>query len=272
MVHKQQLRRIRRRGVRRRVFHAVVGLASPHPPCEPYQRDLRVDIPYRGMVLYRRFIARCSGPLGLARAETEDAVDERSIKDARNTRGQRRSEARPSEDGSPLDGLSGAPLADRSRCCCRRHDGFRPEGRRSGFVSSLSGLIVVMALLYVGAAALGQRRASWVVLLAGLPVAFFAASTLGINPSMMLLLLAAAIFLVVGAVRGRSGEAGGLALQAAGVLVFGARPAKNDGDQTRWRLNELRSTRGVRGSGVDPIQEGEHPLPHRLRGGMFVLG
>jgi hypothetical protein len=28
----------------------------------------------------------------------------------------------------------------------------------------------------------------------------------------------------------------------------------------------------VRGSGVDPIQEGEHPIPHRLRGGAVVLG
>jgi hypothetical protein len=89
------------------------------------------------------------------------------------------------------------------------------------FISSLSALIVVMALVYVGAAALGRRRASWVVLLAGLPVAFFVPSTLGIKPS-VILLLAAAIFLVVGAVRGRSGEASGLALQAAGVLVFGA--------------------------------------------------
>ena len=160
-----------------------------------------------------------AGP-DLARVETEDAVDERGVRDARNTRGQRRSEARPSEDGPSLVVLSGAPLADRSRCCCRRHDGFRPEGRR-WFRPSLSALIVVMALVYVGAAALGRRSASWVVLLAGLPVAFFVPSTLGINPS-VILLLAAAFFLVVGAVRGRSREAGGLALQAAGVLVFGA--------------------------------------------------
>jgi hypothetical protein len=89
------------------------------------------------------------------------------------------------------------------------------------FISSLSALIVVMALVYVGAAALGQRRASWVVLLAGLPVAFFVPSTLGIHPS-VILILAAALFLMIGAVRGRSCEAGGLRLQAAGVLVFGA--------------------------------------------------
>ncbi len=91
----------------------------------------------------------------------------------------------------------------------------------AGFVSSLSALIVVMALVYVGAAALGRRSASWVVLLAGLPVAFVVPSTLGINPS-VILLLAAAFFLVVGAVRGRSREAADIALQAAGVLGFGA--------------------------------------------------
>jgi hypothetical protein len=91
----------------------------------------------------------------------------------------------------------------------------------AGFVSSLSALVVVMALVYVGAAALGRRRASWVVLLAGLPVAFFVPSALGINPS-VILLLAAAVFLVVGAARGRSREVSGLALQAAGVFAFGA--------------------------------------------------
>jgi hypothetical protein len=91
----------------------------------------------------------------------------------------------------------------------------------AGFVSSLSALIVVMALVYVGAAALGRRSASWVVLLAGLPVAFVVPSTLGINPS-VILLLAAAFFLVVGAVRGRSRESADIALQAAGVLGFGA--------------------------------------------------
>jgi hypothetical protein len=90
----------------------------------------------------------------------------------------------------------------------------------AGFVSSLSALVVVMALVYIGAAVLG-RRASWAVLLAGLPVAFFVPSTLGINPS-VILLLAAAFFLVAGVVRERSREPGGLALQAAGVLVFGA--------------------------------------------------
>lgn len=90
------------------------------------------------------------------------------------------------------------------------------------FVSSLPALIVLMTLVYVGAAALGRRRASWVVLLAALPVAFFLPQTSWINP-LMVLLAAAAAFVVLGAIRGqRLREPGGLALQAAGVVVFGA--------------------------------------------------
>jgi uncharacterized membrane protein YhaH (DUF805 family) len=91
----------------------------------------------------------------------------------------------------------------------------------AGFVSSLSALLVVMALVYIGAAALERRRASWVVLLAGLPVVVFIPPTSGIHP-VMILLVAAAVFLVVGIARGRLREPGGLALQAAGVLAFGA--------------------------------------------------
>ncbi|HEY8600537.1 MAG TPA: hypothetical protein VIL85_19025 [Thermomicrobiales bacterium] len=45
----------------------------------------------------------------------------------------------------------------------------------AGFVPSLSALIVLMALVYPSTAVLGQRRASWVVLLAGLPVALLIA-------------------------------------------------------------------------------------------------
>jgi hypothetical protein len=95
-------------------------------------------------------------------------------------------------------------------------------GADAVFVSSLPALIVLMALVYVGAAALGRRRASWVVLLAALPVAFFLPQTSWVNPPVVLL-AAAAAFLILGAVRGqRLREPGGLALQAAGVFVFGA--------------------------------------------------
>ena len=92
----------------------------------------------------------------------------------------------------------------------------------AGFVSSLSALIIVMALVYIGAAALDRRRASWAVLLAWLPLAHFIPATLGLNPSVILLLVAAAAFLVVGVARGQMRRPGGLTLQAAGVLAFGS--------------------------------------------------
>ena len=91
----------------------------------------------------------------------------------------------------------------------------------AAFVSSISALVVVMALVYVGAAALGRRRASWALLLAGLPLAFLIPPTLGINPSVVLL-VAAAVFLMIGLVRGQLRRPGGLTLQAVGVLAFGS--------------------------------------------------
>jgi hypothetical protein len=78
-----------------------------------------------------------------------------------------------------------------------------------------------MALVYVGAAALGRPRASWAVLLGGLPLALFVPPTSAINPSVVVLAIAV-FFLVVGVMRGQLREPGGLLLQAAGVLVFGA--------------------------------------------------
>jgi hypothetical protein len=92
----------------------------------------------------------------------------------------------------------------------------------AGFVSSMSALVVLIALVYVGAAALRRRGASWLVLLAGLPLALFVPPTSGLNPS-VILLVAAAAFLALGAARGRLRERpGGLTLQAAGTLAFGA--------------------------------------------------
>lgn len=94
-------------------------------------------------------------------------------------------------------------------------------GADVGFVPSLPVLIVLMALVYVGTAALG-RRASWAVLLIALPVAFLLPQASWVNP-LVVILAAAAAFLVLGAVRGqRLWEPGDFALQAAGVLVFGA--------------------------------------------------
>jgi hypothetical protein len=81
-------------------------------------------------------------------------------------------------------------------------------------------LTVLMALVYLGAAALDRRWSAWMVLLAGLPLAFFFPSISGIHPSVVLL-VAAPIFLVLGVARGQWQRPGGLPLQTAGMLAFG---------------------------------------------------
>jgi hypothetical protein len=92
----------------------------------------------------------------------------------------------------------------------------------AGSVSSLSALVVLMAFVYVGAAALDRRRASWVVFLAGFAVVVVFLDLLdsAVDPSLVLL-IAALVFVVVGAVRGQLRSPGGLTLQAAGMLGFG---------------------------------------------------
>ena len=92
----------------------------------------------------------------------------------------------------------------------------------AGSVSSLSALVVLMALVYVGAAALDRRWSAWVVLLAGFVVMVVFQDLLdsGIDPSAVLL-IAALVFVVVGALRGQLRRPGGLTLQAAGMLGFG---------------------------------------------------
>jgi len=90
----------------------------------------------------------------------------------------------------------------------------------AGFVSSLSALVVLMALVYLGAAALSRRQAAWVVFLAGFAVlVVLPLPDSGIEPSLVLL-VAALAFLVLGAARGLLRKPCGL-LQAAGMLGFG---------------------------------------------------
>jgi hypothetical protein len=90
------------------------------------------------------------------------------------------------------------------------------------FVSFLSALTVVMALVYLGAAALDRRRIAWGVFLVGLAVFVVLRSfNSGIAPSLVLL-AAAPGFLALGVARGQVRRPGGLPLQAAGVLIFGA--------------------------------------------------
>jgi hypothetical protein len=82
-------------------------------------------------------------------------------------------------------------------------------------------LTVLMALVYLGAAALDRRWSAWVVLLAGLPLAFFIPSISELHPS-VILLVAAPVFLVLGVARGQWQRPGGLPLQTAGMLAFGS--------------------------------------------------
>ena len=91
----------------------------------------------------------------------------------------------------------------------------------AGFVASLQALVAVLALVYLGSAALDRRRSAWVVLLAGLPVALFLAPASGIAAGIVIL-AASLAFLAFGAARGRRRRPGGLSFQAAGMLGFGA--------------------------------------------------
>ena len=93
-------------------------------------------------------------------------------------------------------------------------------------VSSLSALVVLMALVYVGAAALDRRWSAWVVLLAGFVVMVVFRDLLdsAVDPSLVLLVAALVfvVFVVVGALRGQLRRPGGLTFQAAGMLGFGS--------------------------------------------------
>ena len=82
-------------------------------------------------------------------------------------------------------------------------------------------LTVLMALVYLGAAALDRRWSAWVVLLAGLPLVPFIPPTAWISASVVLLVVAA-VFLVVGVARGQLIKPGGVPLQTAGMLAFGS--------------------------------------------------
>jgi hypothetical protein len=89
-------------------------------------------------------------------------------------------------------------------------------------ISFFSALVVLMPLVYVGAAVLDRRRFAWVVMLAAVtPLVLTKVLDLKANlhPAF---LLAALGFLVLAAVRGRLRGPSDVPLQAAGMLVFGA--------------------------------------------------
>ena len=82
-------------------------------------------------------------------------------------------------------------------------------------------LTVLMALVYVGAAALDRRRFAWVVLIVGLAVLTVIPSASEVVPSVSFLVVAL-VFLVLGVARGLWRRPSGLPLQTAGMLAFGS--------------------------------------------------
>jgi hypothetical protein len=90
------------------------------------------------------------------------------------------------------------------------------------FVSAVSAIVVLMTLIYVGAAALERRRAAWVVFLAGfgvLSAGRLLDSSLGAS---IVFLVTALVFLVLGVVRGQLRKPSGLPLQTIAMLGFSA--------------------------------------------------
>lgn len=90
-------------------------------------------------------------------------------------------------------------------------------------VSFLSALVVLMPLVYVGAAVVGRRRFAWVVLLVSVTPLLVLVKVLGSNINLHpAFLIAALAFLALGAARGRLRGPNSIPLQAAAMLVFGA--------------------------------------------------
>lgn len=82
-------------------------------------------------------------------------------------------------------------------------------------------LTVLMAVIYLGAAVFERPWTAWLVLFAGLPLAFVIPSTSWTDRSMTLLVVSA-VLLMAGAIRGQLVKTGGFPLETAGMLVFGS--------------------------------------------------
>jgi hypothetical protein len=84
--------------------------------------------------------------------------------------------------------------------------------------------VVLMALVYLGAAALDRRWFAWVVLLAGVVLVLFFSSISENDRELVtvVFLLAAAVLVVLGVARGQLRKPSGLPLQAAGLVAFGS--------------------------------------------------
>jgi hypothetical protein len=90
------------------------------------------------------------------------------------------------------------------------------------FVSFVSAIVILLGVIYVGAAALERRRAAWIILLAAFAV-LSAGRVLDWSVGASVIFLVSALaFLVLGVVRGQLRKGGGLPLQTIGMLGFGA--------------------------------------------------
>jgi hypothetical protein len=81
-------------------------------------------------------------------------------------------------------------------------------------------LTVLMAVIYLGASVFERPWTAWVVLFAGLPLAFVLPASW--TARSLVLLVVGAVFLVVGVVRGQLAQPSGFSLQTTGMLVFGS--------------------------------------------------
>lgn len=88
--------------------------------------------------------------------------------------------------------------------------------------TSLAAIIAFMALVYLGAAVMGQRSSAWLLFIVGF-VAIFVLRLLDLSSLLVFVFLGIAfVFWVVGMVRVQRRNRGGLALQTLGMIGFGA--------------------------------------------------
>jgi hypothetical protein len=84
--------------------------------------------------------------------------------------------------------------------------------------------VVLMALVYLGAAALDRRWFAWMVLLVGVVLLLFFSSISENDRELVsvVFFVAAAVLVVLGVARGQLRRLGALPLQAAGMVAFGS--------------------------------------------------
>ncbi len=90
------------------------------------------------------------------------------------------------------------------------------------FVSAVSAIVVLLGVIYVGAAALERRRAAWIILVAAFVLLTAERLLDWSGGASVVFLVSALVFLVLGVVRGQLRKGGSLRLQTIGMLGFSA--------------------------------------------------